>query len=576
MLGEQHPAYASSLRDLGLLYTAMGNYLAAEPLLVKALAGQPPATNAVDLGHAASLSHLSLLYRALGDFERAQSHAQEALEAVRRLRGDDHPDVATALVHLAGIAVAKEDHAAAEKFCLQALEIQRGAFGKFRPSVSETVSQLAVLSFLRGDHAQAEALHKDILENIRRTIGENNGPFVQHADSLASMYEAMANLPAAEPLLVQNVEIVRRAVGEDNKALLQPLQRLADLYRAMDRGAAAEPLYRQAIDLARKAPDQEDDSSSGSLAEKEQRRLAGPLKGLALLYLARGNHIQAEPLLRQALEIDLQPLGEDHADSLTTLQHLASLCASTGREPEAMTLLERVLSIQDRQAHAYFALVPPRQRALFLQGFQNVCHKFLSLVLEKMADSPETVAAALDLVLRRKAVWVEALADTWSSALERRYPELQPQLRRLLALRRQIAVKILTGPGTELAATHEEVLSEWQKEKRHLLKELAESIPELALEARLQAADRQAVAAALPDDAALVEFVCFRPFDFGAGFAGNDAGWGRLRYLAFVLGARQPQDARLIALGEAEPIQRLIADLVSNLDQPQEAERSGL
>ena len=80
------------------------------------------------------------------------------------------------------------------------------------------------------------------------------------------------------------------------------------------------------------------------------------------------------------------------------------------------------------------------------------------------------------------------------------------------------------------------------------------------LEQKLRAADRRAVALNLPEGVALVEFVRFSVFDFQAVPARGEPQWKPARYVAFVLPGGEPDDVQMIDLGEAEPIDRLIAD----------------
>jgi CHAT domain-containing protein len=80
------------------------------------------------------------------------------------------------------------------------------------------------------------------------------------------------------------------------------------------------------------------------------------------------------------------------------------------------------------------------------------------------------------------------------------------------------------------------------------------------LEQKLRAADRRAVALGLLEGVALVEFVWFPVFDFQAVPARGEPRVKPARYIAFVLHAGNPDDVRMVDLGEAEPIDRLIAD----------------
>ena len=83
----------------------------------------------------------------------------------------------------------------------------------------------------------------------------------------------------------------------------------------------------------------------------------------------------------------------------------------------------------------------------------------------------------------------------------------------------------------------------------------------------LAAADRRAVALALPQGITLVEFVHFYVTDFRVAAARGKSGSepARYRYLAFVISAGEPDDVRMLDLGEAEPIDRMIADFRKTL-----------
>jgi CHAT domain-containing protein len=164
------------------------------------------------------------------------------------------------------------------------------------------------------------------------------------------------------------------------------------------------------------------------------------------------------------------------------------------------------------------------------------------------------------LVLRRKAIGVEALAAQRDAVLGGRYPHLRPKLGELLALRAQIARETLADtPDPEGIDARQRLLLRWNFQKEQLEAELARQIPEMDLEQQLQTADRQAVAKALPRESALIEFVSLDVFDFQAVPAQGMPRWEPARYLAFIMLAKEPDDVRLVDLGEAEPIDQLIA-----------------
>src|SRR5262249_2581531 len=137
------------------------------------------------------------------------------------------------------------------------------------------------------------------------------------------------------------------------------------------------------------------------------RSLSMILNNLAMLYSGLGRKGQAEPLLRQAMEVDRACLGEEHAD---TLYNLAGVCAAAGREAEAMTLLERVAAYQDRLLPHVTALPAESARESFLQSYYRCYQARLTLLVKHFGESPQAVRAGCDLVLRRKARWLEVLA----------------------------------------------------------------------------------------------------------------------------------------------------------------------
>ena len=121
--------------------------------------------------------------------------------------------------------------------------------------------------------------------------------------------------------------------------------------------------------------------------------------------------------------------------------------------------------------------------------------------------------------------------------------------------------------------THERLLAEWEGRAERLEEELAEHIPELAVRSRQGTADRRAVAGALPAGSALVEYVRVPIWDFATLFTQAEPVAPPARYVAFVLPAGQPEAVRLIDLGPAEAIDRLVTEHWAALVRAESPER---
>src|SRR5260370_9701152 len=98
-------------------------------------------------------------------------------------------------------------------------------------------------------------------------------------------------------------------------------------------------------------------------------------------------------------------------------------------------------------------------------------------------------------------------------------------------------------------------------------------MPEMNNEKNLRAADRKAIALALPENSVLVEFVRVQVVNFKSIEKTRSLDFEASRYVAFVLPAGQPDSVQMIDLGEAEPITQMIATFRSLIPgQPENRE----
>ena len=280
---------------------------------------------------------------------------------------------------------------------------------------------------------------------------------------------------------------------------------------------------------------------------------------LALHYTIQGQYAKAESVFERSLSIRVTQLGPEHPDVADSLNNLSGLAIAARKPEKALELMRRANRIEDALLGQMFAALSENQRMAYLAERWSRFEIFLSILVECFPDRSDAVGDALDLTLRRKSLAAEAAALQHEAVLNGRYPHLKPELQTLTELRWQIAQWTLAGPGALSLAAHRQQLEEANREKERLQAQLARQIPEMNLQAKMQAASRADVALSLPQNAALVEFVRYDRIDFHAVPANGEPRWLPARYLAFVLAAGKPDDVRMIDLSEAEPIDRLVA-----------------
>lgn len=565
-LGEENVIFAKSLNNLASLYKAMGDYASVEPLYTRARGIILKISGENSPEYAVVLSNLAHYYGLVGRFIDAETMYRQSLEITRNTLGEQHLQYARTLNNLASIYENTGNFAAAEPLYLKALGILAVKSGKKTPDYASAVNNLAGLYKSVGDYGKAESLYREANEIRLAALGENHTGYAAGLGNLADLYFLKGEYKDAVPLYERALEIDRRGLGEKHPDIALDMQNLATAFKACGEYGKAEDLYRRALETTR------------SVFGARHPNGALTLHNLAALCHAMGRYPEAEALYRQALEIRSSVLGEDHPDVAAVCSNLAALLAATSRGNEALELLNRAQRINDRVIANVFSIASERRRLGYLSTLRGEMDAYLSLIAGPLkGSSQQAVEDGLDLVLRRKAIVADALAAERDAVLGGRYPDLEPKLRELRTFRVQIAEKTMAGPGSEGIDAHRRLLQKWQEEKEKLEASLSGRIPEVDLRRRMLEADRRTVASALPDGAALVEYVRYNVFDFSALAVKGQPSWKPARYLAFVLLAREPATVTMIDLGEADAVDRMISDFRSSITgQSEKREARGI
>ena len=590
--GETQAECATTLTNIAVLAMKLGNYARAKPLLHQALEMHRTASGETHIEFTITLHALAMLYIEQGDYTAAEPLLHQALQIRRTTLGARHPYIAIALYGLAALSMKKKDYAAAELLFHQALEIFRSTLGEAHSHTADCLHNLAALYTEQGVYATAEAMLHRALDATRLALGKQHPDIIVSLTSLANLYIRKGEYAAAAPLLRQAFDAARIAWGETHPAMANILLPLAELYGVMGDDLEAERLRRQALMVARMASgvdgvteetvtpesslDQaleliarpRDTATVEALLHEEPEWLRGAsgeahltpisLTHQAALHIEKGQYMAAEPLLREALEIHRRTGSDRHPNMAASLLALAQLSVVTGKVSEAFSLMEQAAVIDDWIIGQVFSISSEQQRMGYLAKLQGHFHMFFSLVIQHGATSLEARQKGFDIVLRRKALGTEVMAVQQDVVLSGRYPDVEPELRQLRALQKQIVEKTFAGPGPEGSEVHQALLEGWKHQEDRKEAELAMQIPEMNLAQQLRTIDHRAIAQALPEGTTLVEFVHFRVFDFKAMPARGETHWKPARYLAFVLPAGEPDSVEMVDLGEAELIDERI------------------
>ena len=546
-----HPNLAKTLAQCAKVYEDQGKYKEAEPLYKEAIdiARIALPENHPDL--ATHLNNQARLYGSQGRYKEAEDLLNEAISIARIALPQNHPHLATFLQNLAKEYDDQGKYKEAEAFFNDAIAIARIALPQNHPHLAHYLNNLARFYCFRGKYKEAEPLLNEAIAIDRIALPENHPSLAKTLNNLAELYLSQGRYSEAEPLFNDALAIARIALPENHPDLSLYLHSLAGLYYNQGRYAEAEPLFNDALAIFR------------ITLPENHPKLAQCLNNLAGLYYNQGRYSEAEPLYSEAIAIDRIALPENHPNLASHLNNLAELYYSQGRYKEMFEQLQGSLESENLRLRYIFSISPDRERREYLQKNLGTYYAFLNLVWQHLRDDSQAVSAALDAVLGRKGLTTAALAAQNAAIYSGRYSEeIQKIFRELQQCNEKILEATYAPPlDPELSPEAYEQqrkerrqrLADLQKKSEDLEKQLAKVIPELQLSQ--QEVNRDLVAAQLPDGSALVEFVQFKRHDFD-GPKGEK--WQEDRYIAFVVMAHQPERLRLVDLGEAEPLDKLI------------------
>ena len=187
------------------------------------------------------------------------------------------------------------------------------------PALIPPLNNLATLYAEQGRYAEAEALHERSLEIRIRHYGRNHTRVAIGLSNMAELLNRRGDTRRAEQLLREALAIWEAHPGAEPLAEGVALNNLATSIK--DKREAEELLLRANQLLESAAP--------GGV---ERIRT---LTNLGLLYATTGRLNQAEPALRQALEIAERVWGPDHPELGSMLQDYARVLNRLGRNEEA-------------------------------------------------------------------------------------------------------------------------------------------------------------------------------------------------------------------------------------------------
>jgi CHAT domain-containing protein/Flp pilus assembly protein TadD len=548
-LGPEHPLFATSLNNYAILCFVRGDYAKAEPLFLRALAIREKALGPEHSDVAASLNNLALLYSRRGEYSKAEQLFLRGLAIGEKALGPEHPDVAKAYTNLANLHYFRGDYAKAEPLHRRAVAITEKALGPDHPLFATSLNNLALLYSELGDYAKAEPLHRRALAIREKSLGPEHPDVATSLYNLASINNDLGDYAKAEPLHRRALAIREKALGAEHPLLASSLNSLATLSYFKGDYAKAELLYQRALTVSEKA------------LGPDHPNVATYLNNLARLYRVGGDLAKAEQLHQRALVIWEKSIGPEQPDVGKALNDLAILHMAKNDVNQAIAFMSRANAVSERNLALNLAIGSERQKLTHLAALSKQTDQTITLHLRYAPHDPVARRLALALILQRKGRALDATSESVNSLRGRLNAEDQALLDRLAQTRSQLARLILRGLQKMTAEQYRGQIKELEDQAERYETDI--SLRSSEFRTQSLHVTLEAVQAAIPADAALIEFATYHPFKAKAT---KVEAYGQPRCVAYIL--RHNGEIQSKELGAAKPIDDAIAALRKSLRNP--------
>ncbi len=325
---EDEPEVRTELLNiLGGVYTSLGEYTRAEPLLDSALAVAEALGDETLL--LSALAAMADLRYATGEYEEGEALARRRLDLQRRVDPDPSTALAAAMTDVATFLSSTARYEEAEGLFLEALELDRalGAADK----EGQDWNSLSILRARRSDYDGAiEAGRSAVAAHRRHAPGDNTGIATALA-TLAWALDGKGEFGSADSVYQEALAIRRRILGDSHPHTAILLNNLGSMRQKEGRLSEARTLHEEALALRR------------GIFGNDHQDVAASLNNLAIVDYYEQNYSGAEVAFREALRIFRLNLAADHPNVLTGTNNLAAVLREQGKLNDAEALFRATL-----------------------------------------------------------------------------------------------------------------------------------------------------------------------------------------------------------------------------------------
>lgn len=489
-----------------------------------------------------ALESLAFASRLKGNVERSERLTEELLQLRTAQLGTDHPALASILGELAVAKRAKGDYVMAMSLSRRSLELRERWYGEHHIDLVLSLQNLASISYAMGDPEEAMRYHERSLAIRRLNLPPMHPDIARTLNELGNVRIDLGEFDAAERSLLEAIAIRDKAFGADHPMTVFSRFSLGSMYRQRGELAKAKSIFDE---VWRLMPQLE-----SSLPRSQVTYL---LQGLGGFYTIVKDFDRAEKALRRAYDERMAINGPESLEVGRSCDDLARLYAKTGKIPDALRYQQRANLIAEKHLESLLKRGSEQEKLNLIEELALGVNQSISLHADISPDDPETARLALETIVNRKGRVLDALLAR-QARLNARTPEAERTKQKLAELDSLLSREVIRRNAAEKPEIWKSRIEGLVAERRNLFTDLGPVVDPSAGRVKLDD-----IRAALPPDAALVEFKLYKPF-------GIDEKFGKEELIAYII--RRDGPIGWVKLGNAQDIESLVDGFRSTIGDP--------
>jgi CHAT domain-containing protein/Tfp pilus assembly protein PilF len=495
---------------------------------------------------------LGLIQRNKGDHADAERNLMRAITIDEQKLGKDNPQTAYAKNALGLVYRSTQDDVKAEKYLQQGLEAMDKSLGTEHPAAALILMNIAGLQERRGDHQPAIAELQRAVAIAEKYLEPDDFLNIALPHNLGDTYLNAGDYDRAEALTERALKAAEKKYGPDHPNITNSLQNLGSIARYRKQYARALELLWRAEKIREK-----------SLGPRHQRTLS-LLINIGNVYKDQGDYAKALEQYHQALDALEVTAGPYHDYTLMALANLATVYSLQNDTARALEYQARVDQVVEKQVELNLAVGSERHMLAYSDWLSDRTDRTITLNVQKLPDNRVAREMAALAVLQRKGRVLDASSETIAALHQRLKSDDQKLLDQLTNTDSELARVALVGPAKSSMEEYKKKLSALEEQREELEAEVSRNTA--GYFERTTPVTLEAVRAAIPPNAVLIEFSVYHPFHPEAA-DGSDERYGEPRYVAYVIpnqGEIQGKD-----LGPIQDIDKTLATLRLALRDPE-------